>query len=507
MGFITFAAIDIGSYEAGMKIFELSKQKGMKQIDFIRHRIELGKDTYVSGKIGCDLTDELCRVLLDFKRIMKEYKVNAYKACATSAVREAKNKIMLLEQIRLRTGIKIEVLSNSEQRFLRYKSIAYKLKSFDDIIQTGTAILDVGGGSSQFSLYDKGRLIVTQNIRMGSLRIREKLSGLSMYTTNIPALVNELIDSEISNLKALYIKDFKVKNIIAVGDYLGYMSPIKEGYIERKQFMQACEKAFSLSPDLIASKIGVPSEEASLLIPALCINKRIVEETGAEYIWAPGVKLSDGIAYDYAESNKIMEVKHDFEGDIIAAAKIIGKKYMNNKSHTELLEHLALKIFDSTTKLHGMGDRERLLLRIAIILHGCGKYISLAAVSECSYNIIMATEIIGLSHMEREIVANAVKFNTTEFVYYDELAGSFDKESYILLEKITAILRVANALDRSHRQKFKNVKITLKDKELIISVDTIDNITLEKGLFGEKADFFEEVFSVRPVIKQKKKFD
>lgn len=506
MGFITFAAIEVGSYEVGMKIFELSKQKGMKQIDFIRHRIELGKDTYVTGKIGCDLTDELCGLLIDFKRIMKEYKVNAYKACATSAVREAKNTIMLLEQIRLSTGIKIEVLSNSEQRFLRYKSIAYKLKSFDNIVQTGTAILDVGGGSSQFSLYDKGRLIATQNIRMGSLRIREKLSGLSMYTTNIPALVNELIDSEISNLKALYIKDFKIKNIIAVGDYLCYMTP-REGYIERKQFMQACERAFSLSSDLIASKIGIPSEEASLLIPSLCIYKRIIEETGAEYIWTPGVKLSDGIAYDYAENNKIIEVKHDFEGDIIAAAKNIGKKYMNNKSHTELLEDLALKIFDSTTKIHGMGDRERLLLRIAVILHGCGKYISLAAVSECSYNIIMATEIIGLSHMEREIVANAVKFNTTDFAYYDALAGSFDKESYILLEKITAILRVANALDRSHRQKFRNVKITLKDKELIIGVDTIDNITLEKGLFGEKADFFEEVFSIRPVIRQKKKFD
>ncbi|RDY32990.1 HD domain-containing protein [Lachnotalea glycerini] len=500
-----FAAIDIGSYEVGMKIFELSSKAGMKQVDFIRHRIELGKDAYVLEKIGCDLTDKLCNVLMDFVEIMKSYQVDAYRACATSAVREAKNTIMLLDQIRLRTGLKVEVLSNSEQRFLRYKSIAYRVKNFDKIIQTSTAILDVGGGSTQFSLYDKDTLIATQNIRMGSLRIREKLAGLSKYTTNIQALVEELVNSDISNLYSQYVRDYTIKNIIAVGDYLNYMQSDSGDYITREKFLSSFENVFRLTTDEIAAKLFIPEEEASLLIPSLIIYKRIIEETGAEFIWTPGVKLSDGIAYDYAENNKIIKVKHNFEHDIIASAQNIGKRYMNNKEHTKMLEELSLKIFDSTVKIHGMGERERLLLQIAVILHDCGKYISLSAAAECSYNIIMATEIIGLSHLERQIIANAVKFNTTEFVYYDALAGKIDKASYILLEKLTAILRVSNALDRSHRQKFKNVKVVLKDKELIITVDTVDNIVLEKGLFGEKAEFFEEVFSIKPVIKQNKK--
>lgn len=507
MNITTFAAIDIGSYEVGMKIFELSSKSGMKQIDFIRHRIELGKDAYVLGKIGCDLTDQLCEVLSDFTKIMQGYRVDAYRACATSAVREAKNTIMLLDQIRLRTGIVVEVLSNSEQRFLRYKSIAYQVDHFERIIQTGTAILDVGGGSSQFSLYDKDKLIATQNIRLGSLRIREKLAGLRKYTTNIPALVEELIDSDISNLYLQYIKNYTIKNIIVVGDYINYFQSDKSEFLTREKFLTSCDKLFLLSTDEIAVKLGIPAEEATLLIPSLMIYKRVMEKTGAENIWTPGVKLSDGIAYDYAENNKIIKVKHDFEHDIIAAARNIGKRYMNNKEHIQMIEELALKIFDCMVKVHGMSHRERLLLQIAIILHDCGKYISLSSFSECSYNIIMATEIIGLSHLEREIIANAVKFNTTEFVYYDELAGKFDRESYIILEKITAILRVANALDRSHRQKFKNVKITLIEKELVLTLDTMSNVLLEKGLFKEKAEFFEEVFSIKPVIKQKKKFE
>lgn len=507
MKITTFASIDIGSYEVGMKIFELSSKLGMKQIDFIRHRIELGKDAYVLGKIGCDLTDQLCEVLFDFTKIMKSYQVDAYRACATSGIREAKNKIMLLDQIKLRTGLVVEVLSNSEQRFLRYKSIAYQIQNFEKIIQTSTAILDVGGGSSQFSLYDKDKLIATQNIRLGSLRIREKLAGLRKYTTNIPALVEELIDSDISNLYTQFIKNYTIKNLIVVGDYINFIHTDSSEPLTREYFITACDKIFRSSPDEITVKLGIPSEEATLLIPSLMIYKRIMEKTGAEHIWTPGVKLSDGVAYDYAENNKIIKVKHDFEHDIIAAARNIGKRYMNNKEHIQMLEELSLKIFDCTIKLHGMSDRERLLLQIAVILHDCGKYISLSSYAECSYNIIMATEIIGLSHLEREIIANAVKFNTTEFVYYDALAGCFDRESYIVLEKITAILRVANALDRSHRQKFKNVRIILKEKELVLMVDTMSNILLEKGLFKEKAEFFEEVFSIKPVIKQKKKFE
>ncbi|MBQ8030855.1 MAG: exopolyphosphatase, partial [Butyrivibrio sp.] len=125
----------------------------------------------------------------------------------------------------------------------------------------------------------------------------------------------------------------------------------------------------------------------------------------------------------------------------------------------------------------------------------------------CSFNIIMSTEIIGLSHKERAIVANVVRYNHEPFDHYGEgsqyLEGlSF--EEYLVVAKLTAILRVANSLDRTHKQKFKDVKVTVKDRELIINIDTRDDITLEKGLFTNRAQFFEEVFGIKPVIKQKK---
>jgi exopolyphosphatase/guanosine-5'-triphosphate,3'-diphosphate pyrophosphatase len=106
----------------------------------------------------------------------------------------------------------------------------------------------------------------------------------------------------------------------------------------------------------------------------------------------------------------------------------------------------------------------------------------------------MATEIIGLSHKERKMVANIVKYNTTEI----------EPETDLTIIKLTAILRVANALDRSHKQKLKDSRVELKENQLIINTKCKDDITLEKGLFVDKAEFFEEVYGIKVIIKQKK---
>ena len=155
-------------------------------------------------------------------------------------------------------------------------------------------------------------------------------------------------------------------------------------------------------------------------------------------------------------------------------------------------------------KISGLGERQRLLLQIAVILHGCGKYINLSDAAQCSYSIIMATEIIGLSTVERSIIANVVRYNTVEFTMEDVLTQQLRPEDYLVIVKLVAILRVANALDRSHKQKFEQVRLILKDAQLEIVVDTSEDITLEKGLFPPKADYFEEVFHVRPMIRKKK---
>lgn len=512
MSIKTFAAIVVGSYELSMKIFDISPKGRIKEIDHIRQRVELGTDTYATGKISYGLVNEVCKILNEFVTIMKTYRVTDYQAYGTSAIRETENMMIVLDQLRQRTGIKIDVLSNSEQRFMDYKSIAFKGEDFNRIIEKGTAIVDIGGGSLQISLFDKDSLVATQNMRLGVLRVRDRLLKLGSSQERYEHLIDEMVGTQLAVFKKLYLKDREIKNIILVDDYVSAVMQNRmigselNGYADTKTLLAFAELICSKNAVQIAKRLHISEEDAFLLFVSAMITKKMLLVMEAELLWAPGVTLCDGIAYEYAEKNKIFKPEHDFEQDIIACAHNISKRYMGSRKRAETLEQITLTIFDSMKKVHGLGKRERLLLRMAAILHDCGKYISMVSVGECSHSIIMATEIIGLSHREREIVANIVKYNHLEFAYYEELNNQthLDVSAYLTLAKLTAILRVANGLDRSHKQKFKDIKVSFRDGEMILTVDTLEDITLEKGLFESKADFFEEVYSIRPVIKQKK---
>lgn len=503
----TFAAIDVGSYELSMKIFEVSKARGIHEIDHIRHSIDMGTETYITGKLGYERAEELCRVLGEFRDIMKSYQVETYKAYGTSAIREMKNKAILLDQVEQRTGIKIDVLSNSEQRFLDYKSIAFQGEEFLKIIENPTAIVDIGGGSIQISLFDKDILVSTQNMKLGVLRLRERLQHLEASFGKYESLVEEMVESQMDVYKKLYLKERQIKNIIVVDDYISALVRNRGNgnqFADEKVMERYAGLTKTKSLSEIAKMFRMPEEDMPLLYISMVLLRSIMNSMGAELIWAPGVTLCDGIAYEYGEKNKIVAADHDFEKDIIACAQNVSKRYRGNRKRGETLEQIALNIFDSTRKIHGLEKRERLLLQLSTILHDCGKYISMVNLGECSYSIIIATEIIGLSHLEREIVANVVKYNHLEFDYYEAMnSNTMDKESYLKIAKLTAILRLANGLDRSHKEKFKNIKITLKEEKLLITVDTQEDITLEKGLFDARADFFEEVYNIRPVIRRK----
>ena len=509
MAVMTFAAIDIGSYEVSMKIFELSKKIGFRELNDVRYSLELGKGVYSNGKLDTQMLDVLCETLNDFKRMMQDFGVVEYRACGTSALRELANPLIIVEQIYRRTGFKVEILSNAEQHFLGYKSIAAIERGFKKMIQKGTAILDVGGGSLQVSLFDKDALVTTQSLKMGSLRIRQRLQELEKTTIHYDKLVEEFIRNDLTNFQRLYLKDRDIKNVILMGDFITdmiFQEEMKDKIITRDEFMKRYEDTVDKTEDMLAQEMEIDPEYASLVVPTMVVCRSFIDIFQAEALWAPGVSLLDGIAYDYAEKKKFIRSVHNFENDILVTSKNIAKRYSSSKSHIQGTMNLCLNIFDSMKKVHGMGKRERLLIQIAALLHDCGKYISMGNVSECSYQIIMSTEIIGLSSLERKMIAYAVRYNTTAFVYYDEiqmLGAGIDRESYIKIAKMTAILRLANAMDRSHCQKVKGIKTVLKDRELQMVMDSSQDISLELGLLQDKVAFFEEVFGIRLVIRGK----
>ena len=516
-----FGTIDVGSYVYEMKVFELSKKNGIRQIDNIRHMIDIGSDTYHTGKISRSHLAELKRILTESRMIMKNYGVESYKAYGTSAFRDLKNCSMILSLLEQETGIKIEVLDNTEQRFMDYKSLAYKGEVFNRLLEQSTAIVDIGGGSVQISLFEKDKLSATQNLRIGVLRIREQLERIGARAAKNESLIEEIVNTQLNVFKKLYLKDRDIKQIVVIDDYLTDAARdsrnftgagrIVTGDMGQAEFIDAAALNAFISQlgensimDL-SSRLAISDEKIPLLQISSILIKCITKTMKADMIWLPGVTLCDGMVYDYAAEKRYVRSDHDFEQDILTCALQTSKRYKGSEDRAKTLELIALQIFDAARRIHGMGERERLLLRLCAILHDCGKYISMQNLSECSYNIIMSTEIIGLSGREREIVANVVKFNHSEFVHYEEKkeAGRLSREDYMIVTKLTAILRLANGLDRSHKKKFTDVRIRMREGQLQITVSTKKDITLEKGLFDKRAGFFEETFNIKPVIRQR----
>ena len=487
-----FGAIDVGSYVYEMKIFELSKKNGIRQIDSIRHMVDIGTDTYHTGKVSRAHLAELKRILTESAEIMKNYGVEAYRAYGTSAFREMRNSNMILAQIEQETGIHIDILENTEQRFMDYKSVASKGEVFTRFLEQSTAIVDIGGGSIQISLFEKDKLSATQNMRLGVLRLREQLDRVGARSVQNESLIEELVNTQLNVFKKLYLKDRDIKQIVVIDDYLsdasrngknfsgtGRMIPGARGQAEF--FDTAALGAFidglrDYNAFDLSTRLGISDEKIPLLKISSIIIKCIAKIMKADIIWVPDVTLCDGMVYDYAVAKRYIKPAHDFEQDILTCALETSKRYKGSEERARTLELIALQVFDSMKRIHGLKDRERLLLQLCAILHDCGKYISMQNLSECSYNIIMSTEIIGLTGR---------------------------KKDYMIVTKLTAILRLANGLDRSHKKKFTDVRIRLREGQLQITVSTKKDITLEKGLFDNRANFFEEVFSVRPVIRQR----
>lgn len=290
-----FAAIDIGSNAIRLLTHNVIEEKGKKtqfrKSALIRVPVRLGEDSFTVGKISDQNIDRMVKAMKAFKLLMDVSGVEKYMACATSAMREASNGSDLIKKIREESDIDIELIDGKQEAAIIAST------DLKDLIKEDKSYLyvDVGGGSTEFTLFVRGEIKVSKSFKLGTVRLLNKMVGQEVWDD-----LEEWIKSNVVNLSKI--------SIIGSGgniNKLHRMSGRKEGQALSYIWLNAQYHFLnSLSYKDRISELGLNPDRADVIIPATQIFLSAAKWSGSKKIYVPKIGLSDGIIKTLYYSSK-----------------------------------------------------------------------------------------------------------------------------------------------------------------------------------------------------------
>jgi exopolyphosphatase/guanosine-5'-triphosphate,3'-diphosphate pyrophosphatase len=281
-----YAAIDIGSNAIRLLICNIVEEPGkapqFNKSSLVRVPIRLGQDTFTTGIIGEENILRITDAMHAYRLLMKVYRVEKYMAAATSALREAQNASEVITRVVKQTGINIEVIDGQKE------AVVIASTDLHDLLQEDVTYLyvDVGGGSTEFSLFSNGKMISSKSFRIGTVRL-------------LNDLVAEQVWQEINNWIAAVTNGYSKIKLIGSGGNINKIfkmsgkkpdTPLSYLYLKRK-----LNELSALSFDERVYSLGLNLDRADVIIPALRIYLNAMKQSGANQIFVPKIGLSDGI--------------------------------------------------------------------------------------------------------------------------------------------------------------------------------------------------------------------
>ena len=288
-----YAAIDIGTNAARLLVGEvISKDQSffIKKISYTRIPLRLGEDVFESGKVSKNKVDDFLKTMKAFKLISEIFDVQEVRAVSTSAMREATNANKIIDRIKEETGIKLEIITGDEEASLIFSNFfAMELD-----LSVPFVVIDVGGGSTELSVFENGEKIASKSFNVGTLRILKGKSDESVWE-NIHDWILKYVD--LSSDHQIFGTG---GNINKAHKMLGYSFDEPIGIVEMKELR---DKLASLTIDERIDQFHMKPDRADVIVPALDIFSYILNEIGANSLMVPKVGLADGMIYEMYHRN------------------------------------------------------------------------------------------------------------------------------------------------------------------------------------------------------------
>lgn len=522
------AAIDVGTNSLRLIVVEAMPDGSYRLIDDEKGITRLGRGLDETNQLHPESMELSALTIARMKGIAEGYGVEALRVVGTAACREASNTDEFVALVKARAGVDLEVISAEEEARLAYMSVDYAF----DLTSIGVAVVDIGGGSTEVVLSSSGVIEQVATLKLGAVRLTERFgpgddeaAGRDRKTTKGPrrgydAMKRHVRDAVVEGIGKPH---FTPQIMIGTGGTFTTLAGISMHRGERREpsdvlpfsvrgyEMQRSEVKHVLdwlraTPVRARARIpGLSPDRAEIIVAGLVIAERVMKQLGVNSLRIHDRGIRDGIIL-----SMIRERQPGMQGpagrlvpdarDRLRAARQFGVACRYEEAHSNHVARLAVQLYDQLVqqfpgKKEWATPNTRELLEAAAILHDVGYFINYSKHHKHSYHMIIHSDLPGFTHREREVVANVARYHRRSAPKSKHANFSaLEPMDQDLVRKLSAILRVADGLDRRHVQCVHNVELVVAPKAAKLVINAEDDPSVDLWGAERKKELFEDVF-------------
>ena len=500
------AAIDVGSNSVHMVVADLGRGGHLEVLDRVKEMVRLGRGCFTTGKLSSESMDLAVRALANFQLLARVRGVDRMRAVATSAVREAKNRASFIRRIQRETGLDVEVISGDEEARLIFYAARHALG-----LDGGPFLLvDVGGGSVELVLAKNGRALWMQSVKLGAARLTQRF-----FTDDPPSRRQvSALEKHLDQQMGAYLKAARdagavsaigtsgtINSLVAMaraarGEDFGRLHGARATALEIASLSRQLLKVNTAAR---AELPGADAKRADQMPAAGLLADFILTRSGARELAACGWALREGLLLELARATGSRHSAQVRKRSVEA----LGARFADTSQHGRQVARLALTMFDAIGPELKLPARSRELLEYSALLHDIGHAIDHDRHDRHSYYLIKNAELFGFDPVEVEIIAQSARGHRKQAPKAQTPNGELlSRENRQVVRALAAILRVADALDRSHFGVVKGINVTYTPGRLVVGVDSVQaQADLELWACETRKDLLSKLLDSRVIVR------
>jgi exopolyphosphatase/guanosine-5'-triphosphate,3'-diphosphate pyrophosphatase len=480
------AAIDVGSNSVHMIVCRIRPDLSFEMIDREKDMIRLGAAGLDGKELTASAVAAAMQTLSKFKRLAESHGVDEIIAAATSAVRESENGGDFIAAVRREVGIRVQVISGSEEARLIHLAAAYAV----GVGRRRSIVIDIGGGSTEITLGTAARVEQARSFRLGALRLTDKFGQSDpLSAKDERRLVRHIRRDAGAYLKSLVERGYhRVIGSSGTMLSLGALAAgrraaddVRNLRVSAKDFSKLRKRMTGLRLDERLQLPGLDPRRADLASVGVVLIDTLLGALKAKEFTLCDFALREGLILDYVRKNAAHIRKAERYPDVRRRSVVeLGERCAYWASHADVVAKLALQTFDATQDKHGLGPREREWLEYGALLHDIGHHISYERHHKHSYYLIKHGGLRGFEPEEIEIIGLVARYHRQGTPRKShEGFKDLSKDRRATVRLLGAMVRLAEGLERSHGQVISRLAFTTNDTGLLIRLHAQDNADLE----------------------------